>query len=78
MQDTCSVGGFLPCLFGVVLDRMKAALAVADYHRPAGVADHLLAVPSTVVSRIQEVHALCLHIVAEALEAAAARTGAGA
>jgi D-sedoheptulose 7-phosphate isomerase len=33
-------------------------------------ADTLVAVPSTRVSRIQEVHELCLHALAEALEAA--------
>lgn len=33
-------------------------------------ADLLLAVPSTVVSRIQEIHAICIHVLAEALEEA--------
>ena len=39
----------------------------------APLADHLLAVPADVVSRIQEIHALCIHVIAEALEAVAAR-----
>lgn len=41
-------------------------------------ADLLLDVPSTVVSRIQEIHALCIHVLAESLEdavAAQAKTG---
>lgn len=35
----------------------------------APLAHHLLAVPDDVVSRIQEVHAVCIHVLAEAVEA---------
>ena len=34
--------------------------------------DLLLDVPSTVVSRIQEIHALCIHVLAESVEDAVA------
>ena len=40
--------------------------------------DLLLDVPSTVVSRIQEIHALCIHVLAESIEdAVASRAQAG-
>lgn len=57
------------------------ALTGASGGKLAEVADVLLASPSTVVARIQEVHELCLHALAEALEAdladaAAPTTGA--
>ncbi len=44
------------------------ALTGAGGGRLAEHADHLLAVPSTVVARVQEVHELLLHALAEAIE----------
>lgn len=41
----------------------------------AGHADHLVAVPSTVVARVQEVHELLLHALAEAIEERVVATG---
>jgi D-sedoheptulose 7-phosphate isomerase len=43
----------------------------------AGHADLLVAAPSDIVSRIQEVHELCVHIIAQALEDAACKTDGG-
>jgi phosphoheptose isomerase len=48
------------------------ALTGRDGGDLAPLADHVVAVPADVVSRIQEVHAVCIHVLAEALEGLAA------
>ncbi len=52
--------------------RKKGCTVVAMTGRDGGdlasLADHLLAAPTDVVSRIQEIHALCIHVLAQALE----------
>lgn len=45
------------------------ALTGAGGGKLAGLADHLLRAPSSVVARIQEVHALSIHAIADALDA---------
>jgi D-sedoheptulose 7-phosphate isomerase len=45
------------------------ALTGADGGRLAGHADLLVRAPSTVVARIQEMHTLCIHAIADSLDA---------
>ena len=52
-----------------------AAMTGADGGALRSLADLVIAAPSTVVSRIQEMHSLCLHVVAESVERMAAAEG---
>jgi D-sedoheptulose 7-phosphate isomerase len=52
---------------------LVVALTGGDGGRLASEADHVITAPSTTVARIQEVHELVIHILAEAVENSASR-----